>query len=111
MLSNRAAGGKSRTRILPLKPLGFLTFWLLDEISEDCMCGTIPQSRATFMGNLDSQAVRTAGSAPTGSPVPGTNPSAIRLVRQQLKSAHREFRKLDRATDGDTSSRQAHAHH
>jgi hypothetical protein len=45
MLSNRAAGGKSRTRILPLKPLGFLTFWLLDEISEDCMCGSTPESR------------------------------------------------------------------
>jgi DNA-damage-inducible protein D len=33
----------------------------------------------------------------------------IRTVRKQLKSAQREFRKLDRATDGDTSSRQPHA--
>lgn len=43
---------------------------------EYCLCGTIPQSHATFGTDLSAQAVRTAGSTPTALLFALTNPSA-----------------------------------
>ena|GEM_PF-2696364 len=64
MLSNRAAGGKSRTRILPLKPLGFLTFWLNGEEVEGCLCETSQWVLLRFLAQCENRGYIPRGSNP-----------------------------------------------
>ena len=64
------------TCVKTLYTLVHVAFFRISEMVEDCMCGTIPESRTTFGANLDAQAVRIADLAPSGSPVPGTDHSA-----------------------------------
>jgi len=76
VLSGGTAAQEWSTDVRPLEQLAILAFWPISEKGEDCLCGTIPESRTTFRANLDAQAVRIADSAPSGSPVPGTDHSA-----------------------------------
>ena len=54
MLSGRTAAQEWPTNVRPLEQLAILAFWPISEKGEDCLCGTIPESRATFIETSES---------------------------------------------------------